>query len=139
MSEVRQAVLDIRRSKSLVYDPADPNHRSAGSFFTNPIVSEQVAEAVVRRAQDRFGADVSVPVYPASRDGSRTDERKLAAAWLIERAGFSKGTRRGGAGISTNHTLALTNLGDATADEIVGLAAEIREGVLEAWGVELRP
>jgi len=128
LAEIRAAVLDIRRSKSMVLDPGDPNRRSAGSFFVNPVVSETQAAAV----RERLG-DPAMPAYPA--EGGV----KLSAAWLIERAGFRRGDRRGRAGISSRHALALVNLGGATAAEIVSLASEIRKKVREASGVTLVP
>lgn len=123
LAEVRRAVLDIRRSKSMVYDPADPNHRSAGSFFLNPVVPP---------AQVPEGEDV--PRYPAPEG-----KVKLSAAWLIERAGFPKGMTLGKAGLSTNHTLALINRGGASAADLIALAARIRAGVRERFGITLHP
>lgn len=132
---VREAVLDLRRSKSMVLDPAgdrdDPNRRSAGSFFVNPVVDAAVADAVVETAQRELGRE---PVRL-----SVGDRVKLSAAWLIEAAGFEKGYRRGRAGISTCHSLALVNRGGAMAAEIVGLAREIRGRVRERFGVQLSP
>lgn len=129
LAEVRAAVLEVRRSKSMVLDPDDPNRRSAGSFFTNPVVAPAMAEDVRRR----LGAD-DMPVYPAP-DG----RVKLSAAWLIERSGFRRGERHGRAGISTRHSLALVNLGGATTEEIIALARRVRGGVRERTGVTLEP
>jgi UDP-N-acetylmuramate dehydrogenase len=129
LDEVRRAVLEVRRSKSMVLDPDDPNRRSAGSFFVNPVVSPATAEDVRRR----FAAG-DLPVYPAA-GGSV----KLSAAWLIERSGFERGFRLGRAGISSRHGLALVNTGGATAEEIVALARRVRRGVREAAGVTLVP
>lgn len=129
LEEVRRAVLEVRRSKSMVLDAADPNRRSAGSFFVNPVVSSATAGDVRRR----LGAD-DMPAFP-SADG----RVKLSAAWLIERAGFARGDRLGRAGISSRHSLALVNTGGATAEEIVALARRIRRGVHEATGVTLSP
>lgn len=130
--EVRDEVLAIRRGKSMVWNPSDPNHRSAGSFFTNPIVSDADADGVAARAAARgLGAP---PRYPAD-DG----RAKLSAAWLIERAGFGKGYGEGPAGLSTNHCLALINRGSARAEDLVRLAAEVRRGVRDAFGVTLVP
>ena len=124
---VRQAVLEIRRDKSMVYDPTDPNHRSAGSFFTNPIVDAAVAASLKAAHPD-------IPVFPA-----QATARKLSAAWLIERSGFARGWQRGAAGLSTKHTLALVNRGGATARDLVAAAAHIRAGVRAAFGVTLVP
>jgi UDP-N-acetylmuramate dehydrogenase len=124
---IRRTVLDLRRAKGMVYDPADPDTHSAGSFFVNPVVSAERA--------DRIQADVSraMPRYPAPGGV------KLAAAWLIEEAGFGRGFQMGRAGLSSRHTLALCNRGGATAREIAALARAIRQGVLERFGVPLAP
>ncbi|MEM6732777.1 MAG: UDP-N-acetylmuramate dehydrogenase [Myxococcota bacterium] len=126
--DVRETVLEIRARKSMVWNSSDPNHRSAGSFFVNPIVAPQVADRIDDAAGTR------APRFPtASRDV------KLPAAWLIERAGFHKGLIRGNAGISSAHALALINRGEARASEIVSLAREIQDAVHTKFGVELRP
>ncbi len=133
LSEVRSTVLRVRRSKSMVLDAKDPNHRSAGSFFMNPIVPEEQVERV-RELVGRAGLDpASMPTYPADSGV------KLSAAWLIERAGFARGYGDGAAGLSTRHTLALINRGTATADDLIALAKEVRGGVLESFGVLLWP
>ncbi|TDC63345.1 UDP-N-acetylmuramate dehydrogenase [Actinomadura sp. GC306] len=132
LKEARDAVLELRRGKGMVLDPADPDTRSAGSFFTNPILSpEQLAE-LERRVADRLGPDATFPRYPET--GGRV---KTSAAWLIDRAGFGKGHTVGPARISTKHTLALTNPGDARTADLLALAREVRRGVREAFGVEL--
>ena len=126
LARVRETVIALRRGKGMVVDPADPDSRSAGSFFTNPIVAADVAAQIAARA----GA--APPQWP------QPDGRvKLSAAWLIERAGFAKGYARGRAGISTKHALALVNRGGATADELLALADEIRAGVRDKLGAEL--
>ena len=124
---VRQAVLDIRRGKSMVWDPEDPNHRSAGSFFMNPIVSAERAQNL----KAEWGE--AMPCYAAG------EMRKLSAAWLIERAGFPKGYGDGPAGLSSRHVLALVNRGSACARDLLELAATIRRGVRQRFGVELVP
>ncbi|MFL5824613.1 MAG: UDP-N-acetylmuramate dehydrogenase [Solirubrobacteraceae bacterium] len=134
LAEVRQAVVRLRRAKGMVLDPADPDSVSAGSFFLNPLVSEDQMDDVRRRALDRLGQDVIVPGWPQD-DGTV----KLSAAWLIERAGFTRGYGSGRAGISSKHTLALVNRGGASAEELVALAQELRDGVREAFGVTLTP
>jgi UDP-N-acetylmuramate dehydrogenase len=126
---VRETVIALRRAKGMVVDAADPESRSAGSFFTNPIVS--AAQLVAVRA--RVPEGVQMPTFAAA-DGMT----KLSAGWLIERAGFVKGTTRGNVGISKKHALALVNRGGTTA-ELLALAAEIQAGVRDAFGVELSP
>jgi UDP-N-acetylmuramate dehydrogenase len=129
LAEIRAAVLEVRRLKSMVIDPADPNSRSAGSFFKNPIVA---AESVSEMAET---AEVnSVPTFPAGKGLA-----KVPAAWLIEKAGFGKGYRLGNAGISANHSLAIVNLGGAEASEIIALKDAIQAGVMERFGIELQP
>jgi UDP-N-acetylmuramate dehydrogenase len=132
-AEAREAVLKLRRGKGMVLDPDDHDTWSAGSFFTNPIVPSAGAEAVLRRITDRVGAEV--PQYPA--EGGV----KLSAAWLIERAGFAKGHPGPGnrVSLSTKHTLALTNRGNATTEDLLALAREVRDGVFERFGVRLHP
>jgi len=122
---VREAVLTLRRSKSMVLDPADPNTRSAGSFFTNPVVSAAAFADLATRWND-------IPSFPA--DGGV----KVPAAWLVEQAGYPKGYRRsgGGAAISTRHALALVNLGGTSAD-LLALAEEVRAGVEQQFGIRL--
>lgn len=129
---VRQMVLEIRARKSMVLDPLDPDARSAGSFFTNPVVSAETVADVEARART-LGIEGPVPQWPAG------DQVKLAAAWLIERAGFAKGFGHGPAGLSTKHTLAIVNRGGATARDVAGLATVVRRGVHDAFGVRLVP
>jgi UDP-N-acetylmuramate dehydrogenase len=126
---VRQTVMALRRRKSMVIDPADPNARSVGSFFVNPVLSPGAFVELARRWRASGGADPT-PSFPA--DGGV----KVPAAWLVEHAGFVKGQRYGGAGISTRHALALVNLGGTTAD-LLGLAASIEHAVYERFGVWL--
>jgi UDP-N-acetylmuramate dehydrogenase len=129
LAEARSAVLELRRGKGMVLDPGDPDTRSAGSFFTNPVIDHGQFAEVQRRA----GEPIDVPHFPAG-DG----QVKVPAAWLIEHAGFVKGyVGDGGARISSKHTLALINPGAATSASLVALAREIRNGVREAFGVEL--
>lgn len=130
--QVRAAVLRIRRTKSMVLDdPNDPNRRSVGSFFTNPVVSSARADDVQRRVQSEGDP---MPRFPEP-DG----RVKVSAAWLIERAGFSKGWFDGEAGLSTAHTLAVVNRGGATATDIVRVARRIRSRVRHVFGVVLQP
>jgi UDP-N-acetylmuramate dehydrogenase len=127
--QVREAVLALRRRKSMVLDPADPNTRSAGSFFTNPVVPASAFADLEQRWQ-------GIPSFPA--DGGV----KVPAAWLVEQAGFPKGYRGGGggggggSGISTRHALALVNLGGTSAD-LLALAEEVRAGVEQQFGIRL--
>jgi UDP-N-acetylmuramate dehydrogenase len=128
VSEVREAVLSIRRSKSMVIDPDDPNSRSAGSFFKNPVVDRPTFDDITAKFPE-----TSVPSFPAS------DERvKIPAAWLIERAGFSKGFRYGNVGISANHSLALVNFGGGTASEILALKEKIETAVQTKFDILLQ-
>ncbi|HEY3503149.1 MAG TPA: UDP-N-acetylmuramate dehydrogenase [Actinocatenispora sp.] len=130
---VRDAVLDLRRGKGMVLDPDDPDTRSVGSFFTNPVLSPAGYDELVARCRELLGPDTAVPSWPAG------DDVKVPAAWLIERAGFAKGYRRGRVAISSKHTLALTNRGHGTTAELLDLAREIRDGVAKTFDVELRP
>lgn len=125
-ASAREAVLALRRGKGMVLDPADPDTRSAGSFFTNPVLDAAEAAELGARA----------PGHP--RWDLPGGEVKVPAAWLIEQAGFVKGYARGAARISTKHTLALTNpTGEATTADLLALAAEVRDGVQEKFGITL--
>lgn len=130
---VREAVLELRRSKGMVIDAADADTRSAGSFFTNPIVPIAVADEVEARAQ-ALGFAGPMPRFPAAEG-----HVKLAAAWLLERAGFGKGYGEGAVGVSSKHALALINRGGGTTAELLALARTLRAGVLERFGVTLAP
>ncbi len=134
LRETRDNVVALRRRKSMVYDPRDPNHRSAGSFFTNPIVSDAKADEVVKVALERGIADdaTKVPRYDAG-----PGKTKLAAGWLIERSGIHKGLRRGPVGISTAHALALVHHGDGTTRALFALAEEVKGRVAAVFGVGL--
>jgi len=133
LGEVAEAVRSIRRSKGMVLVVGDPDCRSAGSFFKNPSVTQEVAERIRRFAEQNR---VPLRAYPAT--GGLV---KVPAAWLIEQAGFAKGYRMGAAGISTRHTLALVNSGDANggakAEEILALAQRIADAVEAKFGVRL--
>ncbi|MER5770433.1 UDP-N-acetylmuramate dehydrogenase [Streptomyces sp. NPDC001985] len=132
LSAVRRAVLELRAGKGMVLDPDDHDTWSAGSFFTNPILDAEQYAAFLDRVRTRLGSAVTPPAYPAG-DG-RT---KTSAAWLIDRAGFTKGYGGGPARISTKHTLALTNRGEATTEDLLALAREVVAGVRDAFGVTL--
>ena len=134
LADIRRTVVSLRRRKSMVIDADDPNRRSAGSFFLNPIVTVAEAERVVEQAvRERLAATPDeVPRYRAP-DG----RVKLAAGWLIEKAGIEKGSRRGAIGVSTNHALALVHHGGGTTAELLAFAGEIRARVRDRFGVTL--
>ncbi|MBB5910713.1 UDP-N-acetylmuramate dehydrogenase [Actinoalloteichus hymeniacidonis] len=136
IAEVRRAVLGLRAGKGMVLDPSDPDTWSAGSFFTNPFVAQADLPETLDRIAAEAGSEVPVPQYPAGEG-----HVKLSAAWLIERAGFHKGHAGPGGrvALSGKHTLALTNRGGATTEELLGLAREVRDGVENAFGIELHP
>jgi UDP-N-acetylmuramate dehydrogenase len=131
LADARATVLALRAKKSMLVTAGDPNRRSVGSFFTNPIVEAGEAEAVVVRAGDE-GA--RMPRWPAG-----PGRVKLSAGWLIERAGVAKGLRRGAVGVSSAHALALVHHGGGTTAELIALAWEIREAVRMRFGVTLVP
>jgi UDP-N-acetylmuramate dehydrogenase len=119
MAEVRRAVLGLRAGKGMVLDPADHDTWSAGSFFTNPVLEAE-------RVPD------GAPAWP--QPGGMV---KTSAAWLIERAGFGKGYGDGPVRLSTKHTLALTNRGDASTADLLALARKVRDGVERQFGIRL--
>jgi UDP-N-acetylmuramate dehydrogenase len=132
----REAVREIRARKAMLIAPGDPDCRSAGSFFKNPVVTSDTFISIeeIAKGQNLIGAAEGVPNFPAG-DG----KLKVPAAWLIERAGFHKGYGRGRVGISSKHTLAIVNRGGATAREVVGLMKEIQGRVAAKFGVLLAP
>ena len=136
LAEVRAAVLELRRRKSMVIDPTDENRRSAGSFFTNPVIDAAFAAGLRQRLAGigLVGQGEAMPEFPAGEG-----RVKLSAGWLIERAGFAKGTVDGRVGLSTRHALALVNKGGATAAELLAFAAKVRRGVFERFAVVLTP
>jgi UDP-N-acetylmuramate dehydrogenase len=122
VTKVREAVLALRSAKGMLLTPNDKDSWSAGSFFTNPIISQQAADALPNAA----------PKWPL------TDGRvKISAAWLIENSGIHKGDEVGGARVSTKHVLALTNAGNATAADIASLARKARDQVKDTFGITL--
>ena len=125
---VRSAVIAIRKRKGMVLDATDPDTRSDGSFFMNPIVTQSTLDEIVLRAGTK-----NVPHFPSG------DQIKLSAAWLIEHAGFHKGFAHGNVGLSSKHTLAVINRGGGTAREVLELVAMIQGGVREEFGVEIQP
>ena len=155
-AEVREEVLGLRRSKGMVHDPEDHDTWSAGSFFTNPVVPETLADEITQVVAAELGADeaAGMPRFPVAAgsmategsdtggsDGAAEAMVKLSAAWLIDRAGFAKGYPGADAParLSTKHTLALTNRGAARAADVVKLARDVRAGVQEKFGVQLEP
>jgi UDP-N-acetylmuramate dehydrogenase len=147
LARARAAVLDLRRSKGMVLDPADPDSVSAGSFFTNPIVSESFARALPADAprwpqepdEPERVLPVGSPIPPLATSGAR--HVKLSAAWLIERAGIARGYAIPGsrAAISSKHTLAIVNRGGATAADVLQLADLVQTRVLSEFGIRLQP
>lgn len=133
LQQVHDKVLELRRRKSMVLDPLDPNTQSAGSFFTNPIVDQTIAAQVVALAQRGANNPVEVPQW-IQPDG----RVKLAAGWLIEQSGFKRGHRVGAVGISSTHALALVHYGGGSASDLLALAGQVRQGVLRAFGVLLQ-
>ena len=128
LRDVREAVLAIRRRKGMVIETGNPANRSCGSFFVNPIVSRDQHDRV------KSLASADVPSYDVD-----AEHVKIPAAWLIEHAGFPKGTTRGGVGISPFQAQAIVNLGGAHALDVVGLACEVKRAVLQTFGVSLVP
>ena len=124
LADARRSVLELRRGKGMVLDETDHDTWSAGSFFTNPIISPETASSL----------PPETPRFPQP-DGSV----KTSAAWLIDHAGFHKGYGEGPAALSTKHVLALTNRGGATAEDVLALARRIRDGVRARYGIALEP
>jgi UDP-N-acetylmuramate dehydrogenase len=136
LSQIRHAVLKLRQSKAMVLRQGDMDSRSAGSFFKNPVLdAERIAqiEATAKR-HGLMSPSGHAPSFPAEQG-----KTKLPAAWLIERAGFHKGYSYGNAGLSSKHTLAIVNRGNATAREIFDLMNLIRHRVRDIFGVDLQP
>jgi UDP-N-acetylmuramate dehydrogenase len=135
LREVADVVWALRAGKSMVLNPADDNGRSAGSFFTNPIVSSAEAAHVCCHAVAAGMANSveEVPCYDAGAGA-----KKLAAGWLIERAGVHKGLRMGAVGVSSRHALSLVHHGGGSTAELLALAAEIQQRVQRVFGIELQ-
>jgi len=127
--DARDAVLAIRRRKGMVIDAADPDTRSVGSFFMNPVVARASYERIVAAHPDS-----RVPSYVM-----QNGDVKIPAAWLIEQSGFARGHADGRVGLSTKHPLAVINRGGATAREVVAFAVRIKRAVIDHFGVVLRP
>jgi UDP-N-acetylmuramate dehydrogenase len=111
--------------------PGDPDCQSAGSFFKNPVLSEEQHNDLKLRAAAR---GLTVPSYPALES-----HKKISAAWLVEHSGFAKGYRSDRAGISSKHALAIVNRGGATAADVITLKEQIQNRVQEIWGICLEP
>jgi UDP-N-acetylmuramate dehydrogenase len=131
----RSAVIGLRRGKGMVIDAADPDTRSVGSFFVNPVLDGAALAAVEAAARARCGEGTPVPRFDAG-----AGLVKVPAAWLVERAGFGRGYGLGdGARISSKHTLALVNSGSASTAGLIALARQVRDGVRDVFGVSLAP
>ncbi|MEK6301261.1 MAG: UDP-N-acetylmuramate dehydrogenase [Acidobacteriota bacterium] len=131
LAKVREAVLALRRRKAMVIDFQDPDSRSVGSFFVNPVVTREESEQIRKRAGS-FAEET--PAFPTA-----DDRVKLSAAWLIERAGIKRGYAHGNVGTSTKHALAIINRGGGTAREVIELKELIQSCVLDTFGVALTP
>jgi len=129
LADVRESVLAIRRSKSMVLDAADENRRSCGSFFVNPILTAGEAASLEVRVHDP-----AMPRWPLA--GGRV---KLSAAWLIERAGFERGHTEGAVGLSSRHALAIVAHQGARASEVAAFARRVQAAVEARFGVRLAP
>jgi UDP-N-acetylmuramate dehydrogenase len=131
LAETREAVRHIRALKGMLIVPGDPDCQSAGSFFKNPVLSQEQHEDLKQRAATR---GFTLPNYPALET-----RKKVSAAWLVERSGFAKGFGFGRVGISSKHALAIVNRGGATAADVLALKEQIQHRVEEIWGVHLEP
>ena len=131
LAETREAVRYIRARKGMLIIEGDPDCRSAGSFFKNPVLTEQQHQDLNKRATAK---NLTIPSYPAL-----DRNRKVSAAWLVEHSGFSRGFGFGHVGISSKHALAIVNHGQATAAEVLALKDQIQQRVEEIWGVRLEP
>ena len=129
LADTREAVRRIRASKAMLITPGDEDCRSAGSFFKNPILSDERYKQLCERAATK---GLQIPSYPALQA-----QRKIPAAWLVEHSGFSKGYNNGRVGISRKHALAIVNRGGAVAADIVAFEEEIQAAVEQLWGVRL--
>ncbi len=131
LAQTSDAVRSIRASKGMLITPGDPDSRSAGSFFKNPVLSASQHEELEQRAAERT---LQIPRYPAL-----SQQRKVSAAWLVENSGFKRGYTKGPAAISSKHALAIVNRGGATAAAILALSSEIQNRVEQRWGLRLEP
>ena len=131
LKEVRDAVLSIRSIKGMLISSDDPDSRSAGSFFKNPIVAQAEYERIGALPVCR---EQRPPSFPAP-----AGTVKISAAWLVERSGFQKGFTDGRVGISRKHSLAIVNRGEATSEDVLRLKNKVQDGVFNTFGVRLQP
>jgi UDP-N-acetylmuramate dehydrogenase len=131
LAQTREAVRHIRALKGMLIVEGDPDCRSAGSFFKNPVLSEEQHNELRKRAAAK---GLVIPSYPAL-----AQNHKVSAAWLVEHSGFTRGYQSGRVGISSKHALAIVNRGEATAAEVIALKDQIQQRVEEIWGVRLEP
>ncbi len=136
IGEVRESVMQIRRAKAMLLLDGDPDSKSVGSFFKNPILTPDAAAGLQEEARTHgiLGSSENIPRFAAPEG-----KEKLPAAWLIERAGFEKGYTAGHVGISSKHSLALINRGGASAREILDLMQQIQSRVQTLFGITLQP
>ncbi len=131
LAETREAVRHIRARKGMLIVPGDPDCRSAGSFFKNPVLADEQLGELKKRASSK---GLTIPTYPALEQ-----RHKISAAWLVEYSGFARGYDAGHVGISHKHALAIVNRGGATAADVLALKEEIQHRVEVIWGVKLEP
>jgi UDP-N-acetylmuramate dehydrogenase len=131
LADTREAVRRIRASKGMLITPGDHDCHSAGSFFKNPILSAGQFEDLTKKAAEK---NLQIPSYPAL-----DAQRKVSAAWLVEHSGFTRGYSSGRAGISRKHALAIVNLDQATAADVIALEEHIQQRVHYIWGIHLEP
>ena len=136
LAHAREAVIALRRRKSMVFDPTDENRRSVGSFFLNPVVSAEKATYIVENtlSDGVVSNSYDIPQFPV--EGGKV---KLAAGWLLEHAGVRMGKRRGPVGVSSRHVLALVHHGGGTTSELLEFARHVRNAVAERFDVMLKP
>ena len=131
LAETRDAVRQIRASKGMLISAGDPDCRSAGSFFKNPVLTDTQFQELESRAREK---NLQIPNYPALQA-----MRKVSAAWLVEHSGFSRGFGSGPVGISRKHALAIVNRGQATAADVVAFKEQIQQRVEDIWSIRLEP
>ncbi len=131
LAETREAVRHIRARKGMLIVPGDPDCKSAGSFFKNPVLSEQQHADLQKRAEAK---GLTLPSYPGLEKS-----HKVSAAWLVEKSGFARGYGFGRVGISSKHALAIVNRDEAIAAEVLALKDQIQQRVEELWAVRLEP
>jgi len=131
LAEVAAVVRQVRQAKGMLMVEGDPDCHSAGSFFKNPLVTEEQVRKIAQASQKQ------PPRFPAGAGAENAGRVKVPAAWLIEQAGFAKGYALGRAAVSSRHTLALVNLGGAAAEEILALAGQITAAVEARFGIRL--